>query len=64
MDIKNDNQKLNELNNTGSQKNRLDTLRDEIDKIDKELLPLFLKRMDLCSGVADYKRSVGKPVLD
>ena len=48
MDTKSDNQKLNELNNTCSQKNRLDILREEIDKIDKELLPLFLKRMDLC----------------
>ena len=64
MDTKIDNQKLNELNNTCSQKNRLDILREEIDKIDKELLPLFLKRMDLCSSVADYRRSVGKPVLD
>ena len=63
MDTKSDNQKLNELNNTCSQKNRLDILkREEIDKIDKELLPLFLKRIDLCSSVADYKRSVGEPV--
>ncbi len=45
-------------------KNKLDELRAEIDRIDKELLPLFLRRMELSSGVADYKRSVGKPVLD
>ena len=27
-------------------------------KNDKEVLPLFLKRMDLCSSFADYTRSV------
>ncbi len=43
---------------------KLDELRAEIDKIDSELLPLFLRRMELSSGVADYKRSVGKAVLD
>ncbi len=43
---------------------KLDELREEIDKIDRQLLPLFLERMELCSEVADYKRSVGKAVLD
>lgn len=47
-----------------SKENELDILRDKIDEIDKQLLPLFLERMDICSKVADYKRSVGKPVLD
>ena len=47
-----------------NKKTKLDELREEIDRVDKELLPLFLKRMELSSGVADYKRSVGKPVLD
>lgn len=42
----------------------LEELRQEIDKIDKELLNLFVKRMDICSQVADYKRTVGMPVLD
>lgn len=46
------------------QKNKLEQLRSEIDKIDRQLLPLFIKRMELSSGVADYKRSVGMPVLD
>ncbi len=42
----------------------LSELRKQIDEIDKKILPLFLERMDICSAVADYKRSVGKPVLD
>lgn len=42
----------------------LETLRNEIDKIDSQLLPLFLERMDLCREVAEYKRSVNMPVLD
>lgn len=44
--------------------NELEQLRQNIDAIDRQLLPLFLDRMELCSKVADYKRSVGKPVLD
>ena len=44
--------------------NELDLLREKIDAVDRQLLPLFLTRMELCSQVADYKRSVGKPVLD
>lgn len=44
--------------------NELKELRDRIDEIDKKILPLFLERMEVCSAVADYKRSVGKPVLD
>lgn len=42
----------------------LETLRKEIDRIDAELLPLFLRRMDVCREVAEYKRSVNMPVLD
>ena len=30
-------------------------LRKKIDKIDKKLLPLFLKRMDISHKVAEYK---------
>lgn len=44
--------------------NELEQLRQQIDRIDRQLLPLFLERMDVCSAVAEYKRSVGKPVLD
>lgn len=34
----------------------LEELRNEIDTIDDEILELFLKRMELASKVADYKR--------
>ncbi len=44
--------------------NELDELRQKIDAIDKQLLPLFLERMEICSQVADYKRKVGMEVLD
>ncbi len=33
----------------------LDELRDEIDVIDKQLIELFEKRMDIAKEVADYK---------
>ncbi len=44
--------------------NELEILRDKIDKIDRQMLPLFLERMEVCSKVAEYKRKVNKPVLD
>lgn len=44
--------------------NELEVLRQEIDRVDRTILPLFLERMELCSRVADYKRKVGMPVLD
>ena len=44
--------------------NELDELRQKIDAIDQQLLPLFLERMEICSQVADYKRKVGMEVLD
>lgn len=44
--------------------NELEQLREKIDEIDGQLLPLFLERMQLCSKVADYKRERGLPVLD
>ena len=44
--------------------NELEQLRQQIDTIDRRLLPLFLERMKLCSRVADYKRKIGIPVLD
>ncbi len=34
----------------------LSEIRKEIDSIDDELLALFLKRMELCNGVAKYKK--------
>lgn len=39
-------------------------LRDEIDKIDKQMVELFEKRMEICGEVAEYKIKTGKKVLD
>ncbi len=39
-------------------------LRDEIDKIDREIVALFEKRMGISGQVAEYKISVGKQVFD
>ena len=44
--------------------NELEQLRNGIDKIDRELLPLFLKRMKLCGQVGEYKKKNDMPVLD
>ncbi len=44
--------------------NELETLRCEIDEIDSQLLPLFLKRMEYSKEVADYKRKNALPILD
>ena len=42
----------------------LDELRVEIDKIDKSLVELFTKRMDVAADIAAYKKENGLPVLD
>lgn len=42
----------------------LSKLREKIDEIDRQILLLFLKRMDVCSSVAEYKKQIGKPILD
>ncbi len=39
-------------------------LRDQIDEIDREIVRLFEKRMDVCHQVAEYKIANGKKVLD
>jgi len=39
-------------------------IRDEIDAVDKEIVELYQKRMQLCTDVARYKIEVGKPILD
>ncbi len=44
--------------------NELDILRKKIDKTDKKLLPLFVKRMGYSAKVAEYKIKCGMPVLD
>ncbi|SDA50632.1 chorismate mutase / prephenate dehydratase [Butyrivibrio sp. INlla18] len=42
----------------------LKDLRAEIDVVDKQIVELFEKRMDIASQVADYKISTGKKVFD
>ncbi len=44
--------------------NELEQLRQKIDELDRQLLPLFIERMEVCGRVADYKRKAHKPVLD
>ena len=39
----------------------LDGLRREIDRVDDELIPLFVRRMALSDRVAAYKRENGRP---
>ena len=40
------------------------TLRDEIDKIDSELVRLFKDRFVVSEKIANYKMTVGKPIYD
>ncbi|MBR5636299.1 MAG: prephenate dehydratase [Pseudobutyrivibrio sp.] len=42
----------------------LKDIRVEIDQVDKEILNLFTKRMELACQVADYKIATGKKVYD
>ena len=42
----------------------LGQLREQIDVIDKEIVELYEKRMNISSQVADYKISNGKKVFD
>lgn len=42
----------------------LDAIREKIDGIDSQITDLFLKRMDLCDDVAEYKMQNNLPVLD
>lgn len=39
-------------------------LRTEIDGIDRQIVELFEKRMDICQEVAEYKIATGKKVFD
>ena len=41
----------------------LNQLRNNIDDIDKQILDLFMKRMELCKSVADYKKANDLPVF-
>ncbi len=40
----------------------LDTLRGEIDRVNREMLSLLKERLALCGEVADYKKAHGLPV--
>lgn len=42
----------------------LSALRQEIDTIDAQITQQFVRRMDIASRVAAYKREVGMPILD
>ncbi len=42
----------------------IDDLRKEIDRTDAEILRLFAERMDICAGIAEYKKENGLPVYD
>lgn len=42
----------------------LQQLREEIDKVDRQLVELFEKRQDICRAVAQYKIENNKKVLD
>ena len=42
----------------------LSTLREQINQIDNDMLELFLRRMQVSSDIAEYKRQNNLPVLD
>ncbi|MFI3214464.1 MAG: prephenate dehydratase [Eubacteriales bacterium] len=42
----------------------LSQLRVELDEVDQKIVELYEERMELCKGVAEYKISTGKRVLD
>ena len=43
---------------------KLDVLRKEIEDIDKEMLELFVKRMDISYQIGSYKKEHHLPILD
>lgn len=42
----------------------LDRIRQEIDKIDSQIVQLLEERMHLVENVVAYKKAKGKPILD
>lgn len=42
----------------------LTELREEINKIDEDIVELFKRRMDIAASVAEYKKEHSLPVLD
>lgn len=45
-------------------KNKLDEAREIINSVDKEMVALFLKRMEAAKMVAEYKSENNLPILD
>jgi chorismate mutase len=43
---------------------KLDVLRKEIEDIDKEMLELFVKRMDISYQIGSYKKEHHLPIFD
>lgn len=43
---------------------KLEDCRREIDRINREMLSLFVERMRAVEGIAEYKRAKGLPILD
>lgn len=41
----------------------LNEIRKEINTVNNEILELFIKRMELCEQVADYKKANGLPIF-
>lgn len=41
-----------------------ETYRRQIDEIDREIVQLFIRRMDLCARIALYKQQHHLPILD
>ena len=42
----------------------LEQLRKELDSVDTQMTDLFLKRMDLCRQVAEYKKAHGMAIVN
>ncbi|MBQ4045210.1 MAG: chorismate mutase [Lachnospiraceae bacterium] len=42
----------------------LEAVRLELDRVDREIVALYKKRMELSASVARIKRQAGRPVLD
>ena len=42
----------------------LDSIRQEIDQIDDQIVKLLEERMHLVEGVVAYKKASGQPILD
>ncbi len=42
----------------------LDSMRQEIDRIDRQIVALFSQRMDVTERVGEYKQKINMPVLD